>query len=155
MEDIFTESDRHYISLLQENISRMASNSANCKTWLLTIVTAILALQLTCDELRNILWVALGLIILFYILDSYYLGLERKFIMIEKYFVKMVKEKKDIEIAQNIYSFRINTRKDNQSAMEEDKYPTTISAMCSPSTCPFYLMLFIVVLAVCLWSIFF
>ncbi len=30
------EDDRHYISLLQENINRMAGNSANCKGWLLT-----------------------------------------------------------------------------------------------------------------------
>ena len=38
------EDDRHYISLLQENINRMAGNSANCKGWLLTLVSAITAL---------------------------------------------------------------------------------------------------------------
>lgn len=136
MEDIFTESDRHYISLLQENINRMSSNSANCKTWLLTIVAAILALQLTCNELRNILWVALVLIILFYILDSYYLGLEKKFIKIEESFVKMVKKKNDMEIIENIYLFNINAINDKCS---------TLSAMISPSTFLFYLIPFLVV----------
>ena len=72
MKDNLTETDRHYISLLQENINRVASNSANCKTWLVTLVAAILALQLTSKELQSVLWVALGLIVLFYILDSYY-----------------------------------------------------------------------------------
>ena len=54
MNELFTETDRHYISLLQENINRMAANSANCKTWLVTLVTAIIALQLTSNELRSV-----------------------------------------------------------------------------------------------------
>lgn len=46
------EDDRQYISLLQENINRMASNSANCKTWLVTILAALLAIQISLQELR-------------------------------------------------------------------------------------------------------
>ena len=108
MNDLFTENDRHYISLLQENINRMAANSANCKTWLLALVAAIMALQLTGNELRSILWIALGLIVLFYILDSYYHALERKFISIEKKFVEAVKDNKKDELKKDIYSFNIN-----------------------------------------------
>lgn len=143
MKDNLTETDRHYISLLQENINRMAANSANCKTWLVTLVAAIMALQLTSTELRSILWIALGLIVLFYILDSYYLGLERKFIAVEKNFVKAAKEKKEGEFAEEIYSFNIKAVKDD--------YATTCSALCSASTAPFYIILFLIVLAVCLW----
>ena len=143
MKDDFTESERHYISLLQENINRMASNSANCKTWLLALVAAIMALQLTSDELRSILWIALGLIALFYYLDSFYLGLERKFIAVEKEFVKAVKEKGSNEQTQDIYSFNIKAVK--------DEYATTCSAMKSESTMPFYLVLFVISLCVCLW----
>lgn len=143
MKDIFSESDRHYISLLQENIIRMAGNSANCKTWLVTLVAAILALQLTSVELRNILWVALGLIVLFYLLDSYYLGLERKFVVVEEAFAKAVKEKKENELIDDIYSFNIKSVKDKRATM--------CSALVSPSTYPFYFTLFLIVLAVCLW----
>ena len=147
MKDNLTESDRHYISLLQENINRMATNSANCKTWLVTLVAAILALQLTSKELQSILWVALGLIVLFYILDSYYLGLERKFIAVEKDFVKVAKEKEKDEMTKDIYSFDIDSVKDDDA--------TTCSAMCSASTAPFYIILFLIVLAVCLWPFIF
>ena len=143
MKDILNESDRHYISLLQENINRMATNSANCKTWLVTLVAAILALQLTSKELQSILWVALGLIVLFYILDSYYLGLERRFIAVEKDFVKAAKEKEKDEMTKNIYSFDIDAIKDNDA--------TICSAMGSPSTWLFYGVLFFIVLTICLW----
>lgn len=37
-----SEPTRHYLSMLQDNITRMATNSANCKTWTITIVTALL-----------------------------------------------------------------------------------------------------------------
>ena len=143
MKDNFTESERHYISLLQENINRMASNSANCKTWLLTLVAAIMALQLTSYELRSILWVAIGLIALFYYLDSFYLGLERKFIAVEKEFVRAVKEKGSDEQTPGIYSFNIKDVK--------DKYATTCCAMKSVSTLPFYIGLFVITFCVYLW----
>lgn len=147
MEDRFTESDRHYISLLQETIQRMASNSANCKTWLVTLVAAILALQLTSNELRNVLWVALGLIVLFYVLDSYYLALERKFIAIEKQFINTALGKQEGSVSPGLYSFDIKSVKDSRA--------TFWSAVFSPSTCPFYVMLFCIVLGVCLWPIVF
>ena len=140
---MITETDRHYISLLQENINRMASNSSNCKTWLVTLVAAILAIQLSSDELRNILWVALGLIVVFYLLDSYYLSLERKFIAVEKSFVQAALRKTEDIASEGLYSFDIDGVSDNRA--------TIWSASISPSTWPFYLTLFMIVLGVCLW----
>jgi len=139
------EDDRHYISLLQENINRMAGNSANCKGWLLTLVSAITALQLTADDLRGILWIAPVLIVLFYYLDSYYLGLERKFIKIEGEFVKKAKENAGDHHTEGLYSFNIKSVK--------DKRATTWNAMISESTLPFYLILFLIVLIICLWPV--
>ena len=147
MNEQFTETDRHYISLLQENINRMSGNSSSCKTWLVTLVAAILAIQLTSDELRNVLWVALGLIVLFYILDSYYLALERKFVSIEKEFIKQALEKEDGLVSPGLYSFDIKSITDRRA--------TIWSAFFSPSTCPFYLILFCIVLIVCLWPVLF
>ena len=147
MKDVLTENDRHYITLLQETINRMAGNSANCKTWLLTLVAAIMTLQLTSDELRDILWVALGLIALFFVLDSYYLSLERKFIDVEKRFVEAAKSKEQDEMTDDIYSFDIKS--------VTDSYCTLWSAFCSTSTWLFYLPLFLIVLGVCLWPVIF
>ena len=147
MEEKFSESDRHYISLLEECINRMAANSANCKTWLVSLVAAILALQLTGPELRSILWVALGLIVIFFILDSYYLSLERKFIVVVKNFVSAVQDKNDEHLSTGIYSFNIKS--------VTDKRATVYSAFFSLSTLPFYLTLFLIVLGVCLWPLIF
>ena len=140
---MINENERHYISLLQENINRMASNSANCKTWLVTLFAAITALQLTADDLRNILWITPGLIILFYCLDSYYLSLERKFIALEKDFVAQAKATKDDVLNEGIYSFNIRSVK--------DKRATFWSSLVSWSTFPFYISLLLVALGICLW----
>ncbi len=146
MKHNFSEEDnRHYISLLQENINRMASNSANCKGWLLTLVSAIAALQLTAADLRGILWIAPVLIVLFYYLDSYYLGLERKFIKLEGEFVKKMKGNTEDNHTEGLYSFNIKS--------VNDKRATTWNAMGSESTLPFYLVLFLIVLIICLWPV--
>ena len=39
----FTETDRHFIDLLQNTINRMANNSANCKNWFMAVVAAVIA----------------------------------------------------------------------------------------------------------------
>ena len=36
--------DLQFLQMMQENITRMAGNSANAKTWLITIVTGFLLL---------------------------------------------------------------------------------------------------------------
>lgn len=40
--EIYNDDDRLYLQMMQENIARMAGNSANCKTWLVTLVAAML-----------------------------------------------------------------------------------------------------------------
>ena len=139
--DFTEEDDRHYISLLQENINRMASNSANCKTWLVTILAALLALQVSLQELQGILWIALIPAILFYILDGYYLGLERRFIKIEGNFVEH--EKTDEVLSSYLYNF-------NTKAIMSDR-TATWQAMWSASTCPFYITVILIIVVVSAW----
>ena len=67
-----------YLQILQSVTNRMAANSAGCKTWCITLVSAIAVLVAAKDEPRYV-FVALVPIALFWCLDSYYLGLERKF----------------------------------------------------------------------------
>lgn len=105
MENLFEmESVRHYISLLQENITRMASNCANCKTWLITIVSALFALLLTNDSFKDCLWIAFIPTVLFMVLDAYYLGLEKRFRDIEEAFVENVKIGADV--MSKLYVFK-------------------------------------------------
>ena len=67
-----------YLTILQSVIARMASNSANCKTWCVTLVSAILVV--VADKSKpNFVWIAAIPVLLFFLLDSYYLALERLF----------------------------------------------------------------------------
>lgn len=143
MHNFSEEDDRHYISLLQENINRMASNSANCKTWLVTILAALMAIQVSLQELQGILWIALIPAVLFYVLDSYYLGLERRFIKIERAFVE--KEQQGEDLSQMLYNF--NTK----GVMSDGK--ATWNAMGSTSTWLFYLTVIVVIVVVSAWSV--
>jgi hypothetical protein len=67
-----------YLAALQGTISRMASNSANCKTWCITAVSALLVAMVEKEDIEPIR-VLLVPIVMFGLLDAYYLGLERVF----------------------------------------------------------------------------
>jgi len=76
-----------YLSILQSVISRMSSNSAGCKTWCVTIISAMVVFILNKGEPTHI-WIAMVPLFLFLILDSYYLGLERHFRQIYNNFIQ-------------------------------------------------------------------
>ena len=67
-----------YLEILQAVVGRMATNSAACKTWCVSLVSAIVVV--VSDKGRpDFVWISLIPILLFLILDSYYLSLEREF----------------------------------------------------------------------------
>lgn len=88
-----------YIDMLQGVISRMAKNSANCKSWAIPLVSAILMLALEKDIVPKI--TAYIPLCLFYLLDCYYLGLERKFRDHQRRFI--IKLNNGEDISKDIY----------------------------------------------------
>lgn len=84
-----SNSVQSYLNILQGIISRMASNSANCKTWCISLVSAILVVIADKNK-PNYAWIALIPIILFFLLDSYYLAQERSFRVIYNNFIKQL-----------------------------------------------------------------
>lgn len=67
-----------HINLLQGIITRLAGNSASCKTWCLTLVTAILSLAGTMKN-PALIEVALIPVIVFGFIDTMYLAQERAY----------------------------------------------------------------------------
>ena len=67
-----------HLSIMQDIIQRMAENSRSCKTWCITIVSAVLVLVARVERPDYIL-IALAPAYLFLFLDTYYLALERGF----------------------------------------------------------------------------
>ncbi len=92
-----------FITYLQDIINRMAENSHNCKTWFVSIIMALLALDVIKYDLWGIFICGIPTFI-FMCLDGYYLGLERHFRNIQKDFVQAVKEKNDYE--SRLYVFK-------------------------------------------------
>ncbi|WP_242469629.1 hypothetical protein [Rhabdochromatium marinum] len=67
-----------HLQIMQGVIQRMAANSSSCKTWCITIVSAILVVTAHKDK-PELIWLALFPSILFFVLDAYYLALEKAF----------------------------------------------------------------------------
>ena len=103
MEDV-----RQYLHMLQDIINRMASNSSNCKAWTITLFTAMDALMIGVEIMRQWVWVILFPIALFYFLDAYYLGLENDFRNLEASFIKKLRALEDCSFC--VYDFNYMQR---------------------------------------------
>ena len=67
-----------HLTIIQNVINRMASNSSASKAWCITLVSAILVI--IADKTKpDYAWIALCPTFLFLALDSYYLALEKGF----------------------------------------------------------------------------
>lgn len=137
----FFEEQRHYIELLQDVINRMAGNSANCKTWLLTIVAAVITFSATKDVAKVMIFMLIGIDVLFYFLDVYYLYLERQFRLIEHRFVNDIKPEGVVDRNKLLYSFGA----ENELTCE-DKIREYVKALASFSTWSLYLAVLIVLI---------
>lgn len=68
-----------HLEMIQGVISRMSSNSFKLKGWAITVLSALYAYYMT-HSTCSILFIILIVILLFGILDTYYLYLEKGFI---------------------------------------------------------------------------
>ena len=67
-----------HLEIMQSVIQRMAENSRSCKVWCVTLAAATLVLVARTGKADHAL-IALAPTALFYVLDAYYLMLERRF----------------------------------------------------------------------------
>jgi hypothetical protein len=124
-----------YLNILQGVIARMATNSANCKTWCITLVSAIVVI--IADKAKpNYVWIALLPVILFFLLDAYYLGQERSFRAIYNSFIQRLNagnaNKNDLFSLTPIRGFNV--------------VQMTFEAISSFAIYPFYLTLIILLI---------
>ena len=80
-----------HLSIVQGVITRMAENSRSCKVWCVTLVAATLVLVARTGEPQHAL-IALAPAVLFYVLDAYYLALERGFRRSYNQFVRKLRD---------------------------------------------------------------
>ncbi len=143
--------DLQYLQMMQENITRMAGNSANAKTWLITIVTGFFAIGCSIKDLDWWLLLAIIPIIVFWYIDAYYLRLERAL---------RNREQKYINLMNSLEGTRVNSTEEKQNALfdfrplfmeyedKDAKLKETKCMMLNKSVYPVYLiMLFMIIVA--------
>lgn len=110
--NLTTESNsvQTYLNTLQNIITRMANNSVSCKTWCISLVSAILVVVADKNK-PNYVWISLIPIILFLLLDAYYLAQERSFRDVYNKFVENMHtgkaEIKDLFVLKPIVSSNV------------------------------------------------
>lgn len=129
-----------HLSLIQNAIQRMASNSSACKTWCITLVSAILVMIVDKGK-EEYLYLGLFPIIIFAVLDIYYLGLEQVFRNAYDKFISKLHS--GTLIIEDLYVVK---------PTDQNLY-SLMKCGSSPSVWIFYLSLFILVL-VMKWIVF-
>jgi len=131
-----------HINMLQGIISRMATNSANCKTWAITILAAMLVLVVEDKICSDKIWICYIPVGLFFFLDCFYLGLERNFIKKQNIFIDKINRGNDI--AKDLFAIKTMGAKNfcqKINATTQNFFCQllhTIKAIFSFSTLPFY-----------------
>ena len=90
-----------HLTIMQGIIQRMAENSRSCKTWCITIVSAVLVLVARLEQPYYPL-IAIVPAFLFLILDTYYLALEKHFRDSHEEFVEKL-HAADKDISSDLY----------------------------------------------------
>lgn len=148
-DNIYNDDDRQYLQMMQENIERMSSNSANCKTWLVALVAAFLTMGVSFDAFSGWLFLALFPILILWLMDAYYLKLERGMRNREQLFINTVT---DIENNEEKYKALLFNFKPFDCSHDDEsrQLVSTRNTEWSNSISPFYLTAFVLVLIVSL-----
>jgi hypothetical protein len=120
-----------HLELIQAIITRMNSNSFVIKGWVITIVSAVLALLASTHNTSFIVITALPIVV-FWIVDSFYLQTERKYVELYKLTIKQ-----DSAIAP----FSLNPEED---AIKSAKKTLYFNVFTSRTIISFYLSLLLI-----------
>lgn len=144
-----TDDGRLYLQMMQDNITRMATNSANAKTWLVTIVAAFLAIGCNIRDFDYWLLLAIAPICVFWYLDAFYLNIERGLRNREQRFINICKGiNLDGEVATKedaIFVFKtLNIKQDNKRL----GYVKTGCMFFNGSVWPVYVIMLVIVVII-------
>lgn len=141
IENFYNDDARLYLQMMQENITRMATNSANAKAWTVAIVSAMLAIGCKIDDLNCWLLLAVIPIGILWFMDAYYLRLERALRNREQYFINILRGKESvIDIKEVFYDFRPLNKQDNKDL----RYVDTGWQLFNISVWPLYVVLTVI-----------
>ena len=124
--------------MIENIIERMAKNSFQLKAWTMALVAVIGGLAAKGTEKRFIL-IAFVPIICFWILDTYYLRLERQY----RFLYRFITDKKDSEI-----DFKMGLSQVNNLSVKDSKSLSALNCFFSSTELIFYMPLTIALIVI-------
>lgn len=121
-----------HLGITQAVIQRMASNSASCKAWCITLVSAILVVVVDKGKPDYAL-LAFIPTFLFLVLDTYYLALEKMFRQSYNDFIEKLHQEK--VVSSDLYALMPSGK----------MLETFFASLISFSIWPFYIMLLVMI----------
>lgn len=131
-----------HLEFLQDIISRLSSKSSTCKNWCITLTSAFILLSLRLENGSQYILLSYIPILIFFILNTYYVYLERSFRRAYEAFIEKLHQEK----------LQINDIYKISPQSEENSYQCQNfrSAMGSTSILIFYLPLLMIVIVITL-----
>lgn len=93
---------RSHLEFIQGVINRLSSNTFLFKGWSITIIGAVFTAMIAANN-NDFLWLILGIVLMFWAIDAYYLMLERGYRKLYKQVAETSSEK--IDYGMNIGQF--------------------------------------------------
>lgn len=93
---------RYHLEFIQGVINRLSSNTFLFKGWSITIIGAVFTAMIATNN-NDFLWLILGVVLMFWAIDAYYLMLERGYRKLYKQVAETSSEK--IDYGMNIGQF--------------------------------------------------
>lgn len=124
-----------HLEFIQNIISRMANNLFFLRGWTITLIAGLLTLFIS-ELNRKYIFIVYFPVIIFWILDGYFLSQERAFRSLYDHVIKLNEEQID---------FSMNTK-----PFIKDEWDSWFWAMLSPTLLIFYVPLILIILAIIL-----
>ena len=144
--DLYCNDDRQYLQMMQDNIARMANNSANCKTWMVTLVAGLCAIGCSISTLNGWILLAIIPVFVFWYLDTLYLNLERKMRNRELDFILKMKNNYGSDAYKDaLYNFSPLPLENLSDEQKRNGFVDTSDRAFSKSIFPFYFMMIVAI----------
>lgn len=96
-----SDDKRSHLEFIQGVINRLSSNTFLFKGWSITIVGAVFTAMVTTRN-NDLLWLILGIVLIFWAIDAYYLMLERGYRKLYSQVTKANPEKIDYGMTEKV-----------------------------------------------------
>lgn len=140
--DVESKAVQTHLGFLQDIISRLSDKSSTCKNWCITLTSAFILLSLRLENGSKYILLSYIPIVLFALLNIYYVYLEKS--IRSQYNTFVSKLHKNKLTVHDIYTINVKSEEEEEKKGEKCNCKQLELAIKSPSILIFYLPLFVI-----------